>query len=79
MDVPGIATSATISAKLGWPAAFSDRAGSPGGSRITPPAMLPSGLFNGVGTPNSLISRLNSPACTYPCQRFADALTNAYA
>ncbi len=58
---------------------FSDRAGSPGGSRIAPPAMLPSGLFNGVGTPNSLISRLNSPACTYPCQRFADALTNASA
>jgi hypothetical protein len=25
---------------------------------------LPSGLLNGVGTPNSLISRLNSPACT---------------
>ena len=56
---------------------FSDRAGSPDGSRIAPPAMLPSDLFNGVGTPNSLISRLNSPACTYPCQRFACALTNA--
>jgi hypothetical protein len=55
---------------------FSDRAGSADDSRITPPAMLPSGLVNGVGTPNSLISRLNSLACTYPYQRFADALTN---
>src|SRR5664280_1827138 len=27
-----------------------------------------------VGTPNSLISRLNSPACTCPCQRFATPL-----
>jgi hypothetical protein len=41
--------------------------------------MLPSGLFNGVGTPVSLISRLNSPACTCPCQRFADTLTDATA
>jgi hypothetical protein len=39
--------------------------------------MLPSNLANSVGTPNSLISRLNSPACTCPFQRFADALTNA--
>ena len=38
--------------------------------------MLPSGLLNGVGTPVSLISRLNSLACTYPCQRFADVLTD---
>ena len=58
---------------------FSDRAGSTGDSRIAPPAMLPSDLFNGVGTPTSLISRLNSPACTYPCQRFAVALTDANA
>ena len=58
---------------------FSDRAGSPGDSRVTPPAISPSGLVNGVGTPNSLISRLNSPACTYPFQRFTDALTNANA
>ena len=56
---------------------FSDRAGSTGDSRITPPAMLPSASVNSVGTPELLISRLNSPACTYPCQRFADALTNA--
>jgi len=55
---------------------FSDRAGSADDSRIAPPAMLPSDLFNGVDTPNSLISRLNSPACTYPCQRFAVALTD---
>jgi hypothetical protein len=58
---------------------FFDRAGSPGDSRITPPAMLPSDLFNGVGTPVSLISRLNSLACTYPCQRFADILAGANA
>jgi hypothetical protein len=58
---------------------FSDRAGSPDDSRIAPPAMLPSGLFNGVGTPVSLISRLNSPACTCPYQRFTDTLTDANA
>ena len=46
---------------------------------ITPPAILPSASMNGVGTPNHLITRLNSPACTCPCQRFADALTNANA
>jgi hypothetical protein len=28
-------------------------------------------LLDSVGTPKILISRLNSPACTYPCQRFA--------
>ena len=55
---------------------FSDRAGSAVSSRIALPAMLPSGLFNGVGTLDSLISRLNSPACTYPCQRFASVLTD---
>ena len=55
---------------------FSDRAGSTGSSRIALPAMLPSGLVNGVGTLDSLISRLNSPACTYPFQRFASALTD---
>jgi hypothetical protein len=41
--------------------------------------MLPSAQLYGVGTPNWLISRLNSPAYAYPCQRFADALTNANA
>jgi hypothetical protein len=55
---------------------FFDRAGSTGGLRRTLPAMLPSGQVNGVGTPNSLISRLNSPACTYPFQRFASVLTD---
>jgi len=39
--------------------------------------MLPSANYNDVGTHETLISRLNSPACTYPCQRFTDALTNA--
>ena len=56
---------------------FFDRAGSADGSRIAPPTMLPSASVNGVGTPKPLISRLNSPACTYPCQRFANVLTNA--
>ena len=56
---------------------FFDSAGSPGCSRITPPAMLPSGHVDGVGSPIALISRLNSPASTHPCQRFAVALTGA--
>jgi hypothetical protein len=38
--------------------------------------MLPSASVNSVGTPVKGISRLNNPACTYPCQRFAAALTN---
>jgi hypothetical protein len=46
---------------------------------IALPAMWPSALRDGVGTPNRLISRLTSPACTYPRQRFTDALTNASA
>lgn len=54
---------------------FFDRAGSPGDSRITPPAILPSALSDGVGTPISLISRLNRPACTYPCPTLRCALT----
>src|SRR5664280_2874937 len=41
------------------------------------PAILPSANYNDVGTHEELISRLNSPACTYPCQRFTDALTDA--
>jgi hypothetical protein len=32
-----------------------------------------------VGTPDLLISRLNSPACTYPCERFAAPLRVANA
>jgi hypothetical protein len=55
---------------------FFDRAGSVSSSRIALPTMLPSALFNNVGTPVSLISRLNSPACTYPCQRFTSALAD---
>jgi len=46
---------------------------------ITLPPMWPSAFRDGVGTPMPLISRLTSPACTYPCQRFTDALTNASA
>lgn len=56
---------------------FSDRAGSAGGSRIAPSAVWPSTLSDGVGTPITLISRLNSPACTYRYRRFACALTGA--
>ena len=32
-----------------------------------------------VGTPDLLISRLNSPACTCPCERFAASLRIANA
>ena len=42
-------------------------------------AMLPSASVNSVGTPVKGISRLNNPACTYPCQRFTAALTGASA
>jgi len=59
---------------------FFDRAEFAGHSRSsTRPAMLPSATRNDVGTPNPLISRLNSQACTHPCQRFAHVLTNAHA
>ena len=44
----------------------------------TRPAMLPSATRNDVGTPNPLISRLNSQACTHPYQRFAHVLTNVH-
>jgi hypothetical protein len=37
--------------------------------------MWPSASVNSVGTPVKGISRLNIPACAYPCQRFAAALT----
>jgi hypothetical protein len=56
---------------------FLDRAGSDCDSRIAPQPVLPSACSKNVSTPNSPISRLNSPACPYPCQRFARALTNA--
>ncbi len=54
---------------------FIDLVGFAYGSRITPSLMLPSAYLNGVGSPDYAISRLNSPACTYPCQRFACSLT----
>jgi hypothetical protein len=56
---------------------FFDRAGSASSSRIALPAMLPSAHFDDVGTPETVVSRLNSPAYAYPCQRFARALTDA--
>jgi hypothetical protein len=42
-------------------------------------AVWPSASVNSAGTPVKGISRLNIPACTYPCQRFAAALTGASA
>ncbi len=33
-------------------------------------------VVNRLGTPIALISRLNSPACTCPCQRFAGILAD---
>ncbi len=49
---------------------FSDRAGSPG---LAPSAAgdVAFHLLDSVGTPIVEISRLNSPACACPCQRFA--------
>jgi hypothetical protein len=49
---------------------FSDRAGPAGDSRITPQAVLHSAIAT-AWVPRIAISRLNSPACTCPCQRFA--------
>ena len=49
---------------------FSDHAGSPGGSDNAA-GDVAFRLLDSVGTPIGLISRLNSPACTCPCQRFA--------
>ena len=46
---------------------------------IALPAMWPSANKHDVGTPNRLISRLNSPACTCPYQRFAAPSRNANA
>jgi hypothetical protein len=49
---------------------FSDHAGSPGSSHSAT-GDIAFHLKYSVSTPIALISRLNSPACTYPCQRFA--------
>jgi hypothetical protein len=56
---------------------FLDRAGSDCDSRIAPQPVLPSACSKSVGAPDLPISRLNSPACAYPCQRFAHVLTDA--
>ena len=55
---------------------FSDRAGPPNNFAIALLAVLPSACIDSVGTPNSVITRLNNPACTCPSRRFAGALTN---
>ena len=39
--------------------------------------MLPSAVVRRRQHPDRLISRLDSPAYAYPCQRFAPALTDA--
>ena len=55
----------------------SDRAGSAEISRVTIAAVLPSACYNSVGTPELLDFAAQWLACTYPCQRFACALTAA--
>ena len=55
---------------------FSDRAGPEPRLAYNATAGVAFRPVDSVGTPNSIISRLNSPACTYPCQRFTAALTN---
>ena len=49
--------------------------GSAGALAIARSSMLPSPSDNKVGNPDEVISELNSPACQYPCQRFAARLT----
>jgi hypothetical protein len=57
---------------------FSDRAGPANNSHNAADRVAFRNTKN-VGTPEDIISRLNSPAYVYPCQRFANALTNANA
>jgi hypothetical protein len=38
--------------------------------------MWPSASGDGVGTPDEVITQLNSPAYAYPCQRFAAVLAD---
>jgi hypothetical protein len=54
---------------------FSDRAGPPSNSHNAA-GRVAFHQGDGVGTLNWMISRLNIPAYTCPCQRFAAALTN---
>ena len=53
---------------------FSDRAGPASGSRHSAAGDVAFHLLDSVGAPIVAISRLNSPACTCPCQRFATSL-----
>ena len=46
---------------------------------LSPRTVLPSPSGNKVGVPEWLISELNSLACVFPCQRFADALRSTRA
>jgi hypothetical protein len=43
------------------------------------PPMLPSAMRNGVGTLVAIISQLNTPACTSPCQHFDGSLAAGHA
>ena len=63
--------------KIPYMLRFSDRAGPGRDSRITPRSVLPSVIPTTWASRTNLISRLNSPACTCPCQRFTCALANA--
>ena len=59
---------------------FFDRAGTDRFSPLRTVRVLPSARHYGVGSPEFiLISRLNSPACVFPCQRFKCDLTAALA
>ena len=49
---------------------FSDRAGPPA-TRDIATGSVAFHVLDRVGTPDTLITRLNSPACTYPYRRFA--------
>jgi len=63
----------SVRAQVLWPRRVPQRLA------ITPPRTWPSACYEDVGTPNYVISRLHSPAHTYPCQRFAAALTGTNA
>jgi len=56
-----------------------DRAGPVEGSRVAPSSVWPSASLNSVGAPDCLISAAQWLACTFPCQRFDDALAGATA
>jgi len=60
-DLPGLAHGDSVRAQVLRPRGVRQQLA------ITLPAIWPSAYKHDVGTPNRLISRLNSPAHTYPC------------